>query len=481
MQRRVVITGLGPISPIGKERETFWRSLVNGVSGIRLIPEIAASPLNFKTKIGGVIPDFNPQSYLKDEEIKHFSRFTQLAVVAADIALADAHLTVAAEDAARLGVIMGTGIGGHEVVERLQKALLADQENKAMVKTKQFIDELIKQHAENPLEVELVAGLKSKTLGDFLTHHFNNYFQAYLLEQQLTRLDKTGEKDLINSCAKATFTHAAAAEISAHCGLSGVNYSLSTGCSASANAIGAALNAIREGKADVVLSGGAEAPFTDMVYASFDFASPRQMSVRNDTPAQAITPYAKNRDGFLLAEGAGVVVLEELEHALRRGAYIYGELLGFGSAANANISPAEELKGAGLAQAMEAAIKDADITPYELDYICSHGSGSAFADLKETNAVKRVLGERAKAVPVSTVKSAMGMPFGASTAFQLIASSLMLDKQIVIPTLNLETPDPNCDLDYVPRTARPMILNYILLDSIGLGGNNAALVIKKYK
>jgi len=173
-------------------------------------------------------------------------------------------------------------------------------------------------------------------------------------------------------------------------------------------------------------------------------------------------------------------VLEELEHALARGAYIYAELLGFGSAADAYDSYKMETSGAGMARAMEAAIRDAGITPYELDYVCSHGSGSHSADLKETRALKLVLGERAQNVPVSTIKSVMGMPFGASTAFQLIASALMLDKQTVIPTMNLETPDPECDLDYVPGKAREMVLNYILMDSMGLGGNNAALIVKKF-
>ncbi|MDR1997696.1 MAG: beta-ketoacyl-[acyl-carrier-protein] synthase family protein, partial [Candidatus Margulisbacteria bacterium] len=240
-----------------------------------------------------------------------------------------------------------------------------------------------------------------------------------------------------------------------------------------------ALDALRGGKADVILAGGAETPFTEVAFASFD--GTKQLSTKNDTPEKAITPYDLNRDGFLLAEGAGVAVLEELEHALQRGAYIYGELLGFGSSADAYDSYKMEPTGAGMARAMEAAIKDADITPYELDYVCAHGSGSRSADLKETNALKLVLGGRARAVPVSTVKSVMGMPFGASTAFQLIASALMLDKQTVIPTMNLQTPDPQCDLDYVPDQAREMALNYILMDSMGLGGNNAALIVKKYK
>ncbi|MDR1324173.1 MAG: beta-ketoacyl-[acyl-carrier-protein] synthase family protein [Candidatus Margulisbacteria bacterium] len=414
MQRRVVITGLGPISPIGKERETFWRFLVNGISGIRVVPEIANSPLGFKTQIGGNIPDFDPLPYLHKKKGRHFSRFTQMAVVAAGLAIADAHLTVTAENASRVGVMMGTGIGGHEAVEEQQRILQKDGLSKI-----------------NPF------------------------------------------------CANATFSHAAAAEISIYYGLTGVNYSLSTGCSASANALGTALDAIRSGKADVILAGGAETPFTEVVYASFD--GTKQLSKKNATPEKAVTPYDLNRDGFLLAEGAGVVVLEELEHALRRGAYIYGELCGFGSSADAYDSYRMEPTGAGMARAMEAALRDADITPYELDYICSHGSGSKSADLKETHAIKLALGDRAKTVPVSTIKSVMGMPFGASTAFQLIAAALMLEKQIIIPTMNLETPDPECDLDYVPNVAREMILNYALLDSMGLGGNNAALVVKKYK
>lgn len=413
MQKRVVITGLGPISPIGKERETFWRYLVNGISGIRIVPEIANSPLGFKTHIGGNIPDFDSIPYLDSKKARRFSRFTQMAVVAAGLAIADAHLPITPENTARIGVIMGTGIGGLEAVEE-QKQIL--------------------------------------------------------LEAGLSKINPF--------CANATFSHAAAAEISIYYGLSGVNYSLSTGCSASANAIGLALEAIRSGKADVILTGGAETPFTDVVFASFD--GTKQLSTKNAAPEKAITPYDLKRDGFLLAEGAGVIVLEELSHALQRGAYIYAELIGFGSSADAYDSYKMETTGAGMARAMEAALRDASITPYELDYVCSHGSGSKSADLKETQALKLLLGERAKNVPVSTIKSVMGMPFGASSAFQLIASALMLEKQIVIPTMNLETPDPDCDLDYVPNEARAMILNYVLIDSMGLGGNNAVLLVRKF-
>ncbi|MDR2431785.1 MAG: beta-ketoacyl-[acyl-carrier-protein] synthase family protein [Candidatus Margulisbacteria bacterium] len=413
MQKRAVITGLGPVSPIGKERETFWRCLVKGISGIRVIPEIANSPLGFRTRIGGNIPDFNSLPYLEVKQARRFSRFTQMAVVAAGLAVADAHLIITPQNSPRIGVVMGTGVGGLEAVEEQKQILL----EKGLAKINPF-------------------------------------------------------------CANATFSHAAAAEISIYYGLGGLNYSLSTGCSASANAIGLALDAIRGGRADVMLAGGAETPFTDVVFASFD--GTKQLSTKNAAPEKAITPYDLNRDGFLLAEGAGVLVLEELEHALQRKAYIYGELLGFGSSADAYDSYKMETSGAGMARAMEAAVRDAGITPYELDYICSHGSGSVSADLKETRALKLLLGERAKNIPVSTIKSAMGMPFGASTAFQLIASALMLDRQTVIPTLNLKTPDPECDLDYVPDKAREMILNYILIDSMGLGGNNAALIAKKY-
>jgi 3-oxoacyl-[acyl-carrier-protein] synthase II len=413
MQKRVVITGMGLVSPIGNDRETFWQYISKGISGIKVIDRFKNSDKGYQTHIGGEIADFTFVPYLEPKVAKRFSRFTQFSLVAAAKAMSDSHLKVTDQNAGRIGVILGTGIGGLDAVE-----------------------------------------------------------------DQVMRLADHGVSKVNPLAANASVPHAAAAEVSVYFKLKGMNFTVSTGCSASANAIGVAMQMIRSGAADVILSGGAETPFTDVIFATFDAS--KQLSRKNATPDKAITPYALGRDGFLLAEGASILVLEELEHAQKRGAYIYGEVIGFGSSGDAYDSYKIQPTGQGMAASMELAIRDADITPYEIDYICSHGSGSQSADLKETNAIKQLFGSRAKAVPVSTIKSVMGMPFGASTGFQMIASCLMLEQQIIIPTMNIDTPDPECDLDYVPNVARPAQLNHIIMNSMGLGGNNASLVVKRY-
>ncbi len=413
MKRRVVITGLGPVSCLGREREAFWQALVKGVSGIKKIEALEKSPRGYRTFIAGEITDFSTSPFLDIKQARRFSRFTQLALVAASLAVADAHLKFKPEDKERTGIILGTGIGGLDTVQEQVESLLAD-----------------------------------------------------------------GLKKLNPFAANASIPNAAAGEISVLFGITGPNFTISTGCSASANAIGIALDTIRSGRADVVLTGGAETPLTDVIYATFDVS--KQLSARNDTPEKAVKPFDLNRDGYLLSEGSSILVIEELEHALKRNAYIYAELVGYGSSADAYDSFKMEETGIGTARALENAMLDAGITPFEIDYICAHGSGSISADRKETNGIKQVFGSRSKNIPVSTIKAHMGMPFGASTGFQVIATAQMLDNQIIVPTLNLENPDPQCDLDYVPNKAREAILNYAAVNSMGLGGNNAVLILKKY-
>jgi len=414
MKRRVVITGLGPVSPIGKERETFWHSLVKGISGIKKIDRFADSDKGYRTFIGGEIKDFSPLPYLSEKEVGRMSLFTQMSIVAANLALSDAHLKITENNCYRTGIVMGTGIGGIDSTSDQVESLITSGVKKV-----------------NPL------------------------------------------------AANSSIPHAAAGEISVHLKIMGPNFTISTGCSASANAIGVALDWIRSGRVDVMLAGGAETPLVDVVFATFD--NSKQLSTKNDIPEKAVTPFDLNRDGFILSEGSAVLVLEELEHALNRGAHIYGELVGYGSSADAYNSFQLQPSGQGMAKAMEFALKDADVTPVDIDYICAHGSGSVSADRKETNAIKLLFEEQAKKVPISTIKSVMGMPFGASSGFQTIASLLMIENQTVIPTMNLETPDPECDLDYIPNKARQTIVNTTLVNSMGLGGNNAVLVLKKYE
>lgn len=413
MVKRVVITGIGPLSCIGRERETFWQSLVKGISGIKKIERLQNSPRGFRTWIAGEI-DFSPAPFLDLRQARRYARFTQFSIVASALALADAHLKITPQNRSRTGIVLGTGIGGLDIIQEQFEALATD-------------------------------GLK----------HLNPF------------------------AANASIPNAATGEIAVFFGINGPNYTVSTGCSASGNAIGLAMDMIRSGRADAVISGGAETPLTDIIYSTFDVS--KQLSAQNENPEKAVKPFDMNRDGYLLSEGGSMLILEELEHALARHAYIYAEVVGFGSAADAYNSFKMEEAGVGMAAAMKNALHDAGITPLEIDYICAHGSGSKSADRKETNAIKSVFGQRAKYVPISTIKSVMGMPFGASTGFQTMAAALMLDNQIIIPTMNLETPDPECDLDYVPQKARETILNYAMIDSMGLGGNNAVLILKKYE
>ncbi|MBU0580601.1 MAG: beta-ketoacyl-ACP synthase II [Candidatus Margulisbacteria bacterium] len=413
MNRRVVVTGLGPVSPNGSDRETFWTSLIHGHSVIKILPQFSSSEEDYRTHLGAEISGFTAEPYITAKEIKRFSRFTQLAIVGARKALADGHLKVEQENQHRVGVILGTGIGGLEVAAQ------------------QAID------------------LKEKGLGKL------NPFAA-----------------------NASVPSAAASEISVLMGLKGPNLTVSTGCSSGLNAIGLAYDMIKMNRADVLITGGAETPLTPVIFATFDIS--RQMSVRNEIGAQASSPFDVNRDGFVLSEGAGIVILEELEHALKRNAFIYAEVIGYGVMADAYKSFGLDPEGKGAAEAIKLALRDAEITPQDVNYICAHASSSREGDLKETNAIKAIFKDYAYKLPVSSIKSVIGMPFGASGGFQLIASVLAIENSIIPPTINLKTKDPLCDLDYVPNTARETNLEYVLMNSFGLGGNNSVLVVKKY-
>lgn len=411
--RRVVITGIGLVSPIGHDRETFWHHIAKGISGIKVIERFKNSDKGYKTYIGGEITDFSPEPFIENKVARRMSRFTQMSLIATYKALADAHLTITPEISTRTGVVLGTASGGYDV-----------------------------------------------------------------LEDQIHSIAKSGLTHLNPFTANASTPSAAASEISVFFKVTGPNFTVSTGCSASANAIGSAVDLIRAKRADVVITGGAETPFVEVTFSTFDTS--KQMSTKNDTPEKAVTPFALNRTGYVLAEGSAILVLEELEQALKRGAHIYGEIIGYGSSADAYDSLRMEQTGVGMAQALTLALHDADLTPYELDYICAHGSGSKSADLKETNAIKSALGERAYHVPISTIKAVMGMPFGASTGFQVAATALMLEKQIIVPTINLTEPDPECDLDYVPNKARESVIQHAAVHAMGIGGNNAVLILRKF-
>ncbi len=413
MARRVVITGLGLVSPNGSDRETFWTSLITGHSVIKSLPQFAGPDPGYRTHIGGEIEGFTAEPFITAKEIRRFSRFTQMAIVGAMKAVADAHVKIDTEASHRFGVIMGTGIGGLEVAA-----------------------------------------------------------------QQAIDLKEKGPGKLNPFAANATVPSAAASEISVLLGLKGVNLTVSTGCSSGLNAIGLAYDMLRMDRADIIITGGSETPLVPVTFATFDVS--RQLSVRNDIPKQASSPFDVNRDGFVLSEGAGVLIMEELDHALKRGAYIYAEVAGYGVMADAYKSYGLDPEGKGAAEAIRLALRDAELSPDDINYICAHASSSKEGDLKETNAIKAVFKEYAYKVPVSSIKSVIGMSFGASGGFQTIAASLAIENGTVPPTMNLVTPDPLCDLDYVPGKPRKTNLDHVLINSFGLGGNNSALIIKKY-
>ncbi len=415
MQRRVVITGLGVVAPNGVGKETFWQANILGHSGIRAITRFDARAL--ATRIAGEVLDFDPQALgLTPLECSYMDRGTQFAIAAANLALTDANIpNVLAEDVGnRTGVYMGTAMA---YLEEGEKFWLQATEN-----------------GTHPPQTE------------------KDFFPASLF-----------------------MTHASIAAIAGHHQLHGPSTVIATGCSAGADAIGEAAWAIREGRADRMLAGGTDSTISPVGLNVF--AVMGALSTRNDEPQKASRPYSGDRDGFIMAEGAGVVVLEERELALARGAHIYAELLAFASNNNAHHMTALPADGAPLQQLLRAVLADADISYTQLDYINSHGSSTPANDAAETAAYKAVFGDFAYKIPISSTKSIIGHTQGAASAIEAIVTSLVLEHQIIPPTLNLDVPDARCDLDYVPLVARRASVQVALTHSSGFGGVNSALIL----
>lgn len=416
MQRRVVITGLGVLACNGIGKENFWNACIAGRSGIRRITRFDASSL--PSQIAGEIVDFNPTALgLTDIECRITDRNTQLALAATNLALQDAHLLNTLSEAERdlIGVYMGSAMASSEEGEKLWIQL-----------------------------TDRGTHLAHKTNGDFIP-------------------------------PTLLMTHAPAAAIATHHQLHGPCTVISTGCSAGADAIGQAFWAIQEGRVDRMLAGGADSAIT---YAGLDcFCVLGALSTRNDEPQRASRPYDKERDGFVMAEGAGVLLLEEREMALARNAHIYAELITFTSNSNAHHMTALPPDGSPLQQLLWQAMAEADITMRELDYINSHGSSTPYNEAAETAAYKAVFREHAYRIPISATKSMIGHSQGAASAIETIVTALVLDQQIIPPTINQEHPDPQCDLDYVPNIARPAAVQVALTHSSGFGGVNTALVL----
>ncbi|MCS7238552.1 MAG: beta-ketoacyl-ACP synthase II [Thermoguttaceae bacterium] len=412
MRRRVVITGMGLVTPLGCHVPTVWERLVRGESGIRRISLFDAS--QFRSQIGGEVSDFYPEQYIPDKEVKRLDRFTQFALVAAIDAVRDAGLDFSKEDPTRCGVIIGSGVGGLR-------------------------------------EIEL---------------------------QHLRMLDKGPEKVSPYTVPKM-MANAASGQVSIHFGLTGPSGAVATACASAANAVADAARSIRHGETDIVITGGSEAAVTPLGLAAF--SAMRALSERNDDPPRASRPFDAQRDGFVLSEGAGIVVLEELEHARKRGARIYAELLGFGTTSDATHITQPDKDGVGAARAMALALQDGGVSPEEVGYINAHGTSTPLGDQAETVAIKKVFGDYAKRVSISSTKSQIGHLLGASGGVELIFTVLAIVHGVVPPTINYETPDPECDLDYTPNVARERDISVALSNSFGFGGHNACLLVGKLR
>ena len=411
MKRRVVITGMGVVTPIGIGKEDFWDSLRNGRSGVGRLTYFDAA--DYACQIDAEVKGFDPEKYIDKKTIRRMDRFTQYAYAAADMAIRDAGLDTAKLDMDRVGVIVGSGIGGLATIEE--------------------------EHAT---------------------------------------LKERGARRVSPFLIPKLIINMAPGEIAIRWGFTGPNYAVSSACATSNHAIGDSLRMLRYGDADVIVAGGSEAAITPLGFAGF--CSARTLSTRNDAPEKASRPFDKDRDGFVMGEGAGIVVLETLEHAQARGAKIYAELAGYGATDDAYHITTPNPEGLAAARAMQRALADAEVKPEQIQYVNAHGTSTNLNDKTETKALKIVFGEHAKKLAISSTKSMTGHLLGAAGAVELVATVLCMQNSLAHPTINYETPDPDCDLDYVPNKARPMEIRYALSNSLGFGGHNAVLVVKKY-
>jgi len=409
MERRVVVTGVGAVTPLGLGAEPSWEAMRAGRSGIDRITLF--DPSAYSSRIAGEVKGFDPSAWMEPREARHCDRFTQFAIAAAALAVKDSGLDFSAVDATRVGVLIGSGIGGTWTWEQQHQILLEKGPGRV---SPFFIPTLI---------LDIAAGRVAMIYG-----------------------------------AK------------------GPNLSIATACATSAHTIGEASEIIKRGDAEAMIAGGSEASVSPLAVAGF--CAMRALSRRNDSPQAASRPFDRDRDGFVMAEGAGVVMLEELEYARKRGARLYGELIGYGMSADAYHITQPCPDGDGMARAMEVALRDAGLSADDVDYVNTHGTGTDVGDVAETLALKRVFGARAGGVPCSSTKSMIGHTLGAAGAIELIACLFALRDQVAPPTINLENPDPQCDLDYVPNQAREMPLRIVMSNSFGFGGHNAILIVR---
>ncbi len=411
--KRVVITGLGIISPVGNDVSGFWTSLKEGKSGVDKLTTFDASA--FDSRIAGEVKGFDPQAYgISKKEAHRMEKFVQYALASSRQAIIDSGLELDKEDKERIGVLVGSGIGSLRIIEE--------------------------------------------------------QFQVYL---------NKGPSRITPFLIPALIVNEAAGQIGITFGFKGPNSCVTTACASGSHSIGDAYNVIRRGEADVMITGGTESSIS--ILGIGGFCALKALSTRNDDPKKASRPFDAQRDGFVMGEGCGIVVMESLEHAKKRNAKIYAEMAGYGMSCDAYHITAPDPLGEGAARAMKAALKDALLNPAAVNYINAHGTSTKLNDKIETSAVKIALGDHAKKVMVSSTKSMTGHLLGAAGGVEFVACCLSVHDDVVPPTINYEYPDPDCDLDYVPNTARKAKVEVAMSNSLGFGGHNATLIVKKFK
>jgi 3-oxoacyl-[acyl-carrier-protein] synthase II len=410
-RRRVVVTGLGLVTPLGTGVEKNWQALMAGRSGIALVSRFDVS--DFPTRIAGEVRDFVPEHFIDKKDVKKMDPFIQYAVGAAKMAMDEAKLPISADNEDMVGVIVGVGIGGLTSIEEYHKLFLETRLKKV---SPFFIPKLI--------------------------------------------------------------ANLAPGQISIRYGAKGINYTPTSACSSGAHAIGEAFRLIRMGEQDAVIAGGAEAALTPLGLGGF--IALKAVSSRNDEPEKASRPFDRQRDGFVMSDGAGILILEEMEQAKRRGTKIYAEIIGYGANSDAYHMTAPSPEGEGAVRCIRLALRSAGISPLEVDYINAHGTSTPYNDATETLAIKRVFGEHAARLAISSTKSMTGHMLGAAGGVEGVYSVLALEHGMLPPTINYEEPDPECDLDYVPNVARQAPIQVAMSNSFGFGGTNACLIFRKW-
>lgn len=411
-QRRVVITGIGLITPQGIGVEKSWKSLIEGKSGIKKITQFDSS--SFQTQIAGEVDSFNPEDYIEPKEVKKMDRFIHFGIASATMAMEDSQLKINEQNADRIGVFVGSGMGGLPAIERYHTVFLEKGPRRI---SPFFIPMVIANLAAGQISIKFMA--------------------------------------------------------------KGPNSTPTTACASGSHAIGDAFKVIKREEADVMIAGGTESVITPMGIGGFN--AMKALSTRNDEPEKASRPFDKDRDGFVMGEGAGILILEELNHVIARKGRIYAEIVGYGLTADAYHISSPAPNGEGAARCMAMALKDAGVNPQSVDYINAHGTSTRYGDEIETAAIKTVFKEHAYKIAVSSTKSMTGHLLGAAGGVEAIVCVLSIFNNIIAPTINLDNPDPQCDLDYVPHKARQTNVNYAMSNSFGFGGTNACLLFKKFE